>query len=103
MEATIQFKSGKTINVEVNGNCYIKSKKPSFPDDLSVVTVTNGDGTQQVFENARLIECAAVDGKYWFSFLSETEQEKTIRELREENELLEGAIAELAEIIGKGE
>lgn len=103
MEASITFKSGKKITVEVNGNCFIKSKKPTIPDDLSVVTVLFGDGTQTVYENAQLVECASVDGKYWFTFLSESESDKIIRELREENEMLEGAIAELAEIIGGGE
>lgn len=102
MEATITFKSGKKITVEVNGSCFIKKTKPAFPDDLSVVTIENGQETK-VFENARLVECASVDGKYWFTFVSETESERVIRELREENEMLEGAIQELAEIIGGGE
>ena len=95
MEATITFKRGKKITVEVNGSCFIKKTKPAFPDDLSVVTIENGQETQ-VFENARLVECASVDGKYWFTFVSETESERVIRELRENKKMLDDSIHHLS-------
>lgn len=101
MEAVIIFKDGSELAVAQNGDCYITATKPEFPDDLSVVTV-HGD-EERVYENAYLIECASADGKYWFAFGEESQAEKQMRELREENEMLEEAIAELAEIIGGGE
>ena len=102
MEATITFKNGEQITAEVNGNCYITVSEPAFPDDLSVVTVEDEQGTK-TFSNATVQECASVDGRYWFTFLEESESERTIRELREENEVLEEAILELAAIIGGDE
>ena len=58
------------------------------------------EGSTKTYENASVQECASVDGLYWFTFIEESEQEKTIRELREDNETLAEAIAELAELIG---
>ena len=67
-----------------------------------MVTVEDEQGTK-TFSNATVQECASVDGRYWFTFLEESESERTIRELREENEVLEEAILELAAIIGGDE
>ena len=102
MEVTIQFKNGTTLMAEKNGTSYIALAAPAFPADLSVVTVVDG-ATIEVLHNVHVQECASVDGRYWFALLEETEQERTIRELREENDMLEDAIAELAAIIGGGE
>lgn len=99
MEAKIIFKDKSEITAEVNGSCYITESKPEFPEDLSVVTVEEDEATK-TFANARVQECASVDGLYWFTFVEESEQERTIRELREDNETLAEAIVELAELIG---
>lgn len=99
MEAKITFKDKSEITAEVNGSCYITDSKPDFPKDLSVVTVEE-EGSTKTYENASMQECASVDGLYWFTFIEESEQEKTIRELREDNETLAEAIVELAELIG---
>ena len=99
MEAKIIFKDGTEITAEVNGTCYITETEPEFPEDLSIVTVEE-DISTRTFTNARVQECASIDGRYWFVFIEESEQERIIRELREENEALEEAIIELAEIIG---
>lgn len=74
MEAKITFKDGSSINAEVNGSCYIVDENPGFPADLSVVNVKDEDG-EKVFKNAQVIECASVDGRYWFSFLETSEEE----------------------------
>lgn len=102
MIATISFEDGSQLTVEKNADCYIVASKPAFPNPLGVVTIESEDGTR-VFNDAQLIECASIDDRYWFAFGEESEYERTIRELLEENEILEGAIAELAEIIGGGE
>ena len=102
MNAKIVFSDGTEISVEKNADCYITQTKPAFPEVFGDVTVESEEGNR-VIMGAQLIECASVDGRYWFTFGEESEYDRTIRELREENEMLEGAIAELAEIIGGGE
>ena len=60
----IKFKNGSEIEAEVNGNSYIVDSKPAFPADLSEVIV--GDQTLHYVE---VVECAAIDNRYWFSFI----------------------------------
>lgn len=69
-KVTIVFSDGLEIQAEQNGNCYIVDEKPDFPADLSVVTIG-----EQEMENVAIVECASIDGKYWFAFrqLSQTE------------------------------
>lgn len=99
MEVTITFVDGTEMTAEKNGDSFIVDEKPMFPADLSVVTVESGEDTE-VFHDAIVQECASVDGKFWFAFLEESPEARTIRELREENAILEDAIIELAELIG---
>lgn len=99
MEVTITFVDGNELIAVKNGDCFIVDEKPTFPADLSVVTVEGEEGSE-IFHDAIVQECASVDGKYWFAFLEESPEAKTIRELREENAMLEDAIIELAELIG---
>ena len=68
MEARIRFKDGTEIIAIQNGNCFIVSNKPVFPDDLSLVTVRNIDG-EVTYKNATVQECASVDEMYWFTFV----------------------------------
>lgn len=67
---TITFKNGAEIEADKNGDCYIVDTKPVFPSDLSEVNV--GDAK---LKNVQIIECASVDGRYWFALreMSETE------------------------------
>ena len=95
-KATVTFANGKSKNFDVNGNCLIANAKPSLPDDLSTVTVES-EGWSQTFLNAFVIECASVDGKYWFTFGEEDPAEAA---RREEFAMLEDAIMELAEMLG---
>jgi hypothetical protein len=99
MEVRIVFKNGTELQASMSGNSLIVAEQPQFPKDLSTVIV-RGENYEAVYHSARVQECASVDGRYWFTFLEESESERIIRELREENEMLEGAIMELAEIIG---
>ena len=79
-KAKITFKDGTVIEADANGGCMITDNKPDFPADLSVVTVEDGQG-ERTYNNAQVIECASVDGRYWFSFIEisadELEKEKT--------------------------
>lgn len=81
---TIIFADGTEISAKKNGDCFIIAKKRAFPEDLSVVTVSGADG-DTVYHNAELVECASVDGKYWFSF-AETPADKLALQ-RMENEI----------------
>lgn len=99
MEARITFVNGDVLRVEKNGDCFINSVKIGFPDDLTLVVVQSDEGVRE-YHNAQVQECAALDGRFWFTFVEESEQARTIRELREENEVMAGAILELAELIG---
>ena len=101
MTATIIFQSGEQLTVEKNADCYIADEKPEFPDPLGKVTITSDEGDKE-FEDAMLIECASVDGRYWFSFMEVPEDEKLrnrITELEATNSMLEDCILEMSEII----
>ena len=68
---------------------------------LGVVTVESADGGVRIYNDPQIVECASIDGRYWFCFVEESPQEKRIRQLAEENEILAGAVEELAAIIGE--
>ena len=102
MEAKVIFKNGQEITAEINGGSLIVNEKPEFPEDLTGVIV-RAEGRDTVYNYPILVECASIDNRYWFTFIEESESDRTIRELREENQMLEDAILELAEIIGGGE
>ena len=95
---TIVFGDGTAIEAERNGDCFITNEKPGFPDDLSTVTVTDA---QTVYElrDAELIECASVDGRYWFTFRELSPMELRLRELEETNQMLTGCLLEMSELI----
>ncbi len=98
MEALIIFADGTELAVEKNGDCYITANKPAFPADLSTVIVESEDGNRE-YHDAILVECASIDGRYWFAFNEESEADKTIRELLESNSMLTECILEMSEII----
>jgi len=70
METKITFKNGTEIIAEQNGDCFIVDSKPTFPADLSFV-----EAGERTFKNAFIIECASVDGRYWFTFGEMTAEE----------------------------
>ena len=74
-KAKIIFITGLTITAEVNGGSYITEEKPDFPDDLSEITVEQGEETKEI-RDAQIVECASVDGRYWFAFHEMTADEK---------------------------
>lgn len=93
MEAKITFKNGAEMTAEKNGDCLIVAAKPTFPADMSLVTVECEDGSQE-YHNAEVVECASIDGRYWFAFV---EAQPTTAERLDE---IEAAMIELAGMIG---
>lgn len=67
---------------------------------MGLVTVEGTDDIR-TYSDPQVVECASVDGRYWFCFVEESPREKRIRQLAEENEILAGAVEELAAIIGE--
>ena len=104
MEVKITFGSGETIAAEKNGESLITQQKPGFPAVLGVVTVESADGGVRTYNDPQIVECASIDGRYWFCFVEESPQEKRIRQIEEKNEALVEAtddmILLMADLIG---
>lgn len=98
MEAKITFGSGEIIAAEQNGGSFITEQKPSFPTDMGLVTVEGTDGIR-TYSDPKIVECASVDGRYWFCFVEESPQQKRIRQLEEKNDLLLECLLEMSEIV----
>lgn len=99
MEALITFADGATLTVEKNGDCYILPQKQPITGNLSHVTVESGEGSRE-YHDAILIECASVDGRYWFAFNEESQEEKERKMLQTRLDEAEAALIELAGLIG---
>lgn len=98
MDARIVFNDKTEMTVEQNGSCFVLDEKPAFPDDLSAITIVSNEET--IFlNNCKVQECASTDGRYWFTLIPETKEEKNIRELKEQNEMLTECLLEISEII----
>lgn len=98
MNVKIIFNDKTEIIAQKNGNCYILDEEIVFPDDLTNITIISEEGTETI-DNATIQPCASVDEKYWFIFVRETEEQKQIRELKEQNDMLTECILEISEII----
>ena len=80
MEVKITFNDGTVMTAEQNGSCFIMNEKPELPEDLTNITIEGED--YRDIADARLIECASADGRYWFSFEEIPESEKEAEQLR---------------------
>lgn len=74
-KAKVTFNDGTILEAEENATSLIMDTKPDFPADLSDVTVT-GATDKRVYKNAEVIECASVDGRFWFAFREVPESER---------------------------
>ena len=81
MEALITFADGATLTVEKNGDCYILPQKQPITGNLSHVTVESEDGSRE-YHDAILIECASVDGRYWFAFMELSDADRATRQMQ---------------------
>lgn len=79
--ATITFRAGTHLFAEQNGSCFVTDTKPAFPLPLGTVTIEGEE--PRTIEHAQLVECASVDGRYWFSFI-ETPQDELYRAIMED-------------------
>lgn len=79
-KVTITFAGGDSIEAEKNGGSFIVDE-PFEEKDLSEVTIEGAEETT-VLHDAELIECASVDGRYWFTLREITEAEAEAVQLR---------------------
>ena len=98
MEVKITFGSGEIITAEQNGVSFITEQKPSFPTDIGLITVEGTDGIR-TYNEPQIVECASNDGRYWFTFVEESQQQKQIRRLEEKNDALLECLLEMSEIV----
>lgn len=77
----ITFNDGTKITAEVNGNSYIVDEKPEFPEDLTDVVIEK-NGEEKTIKDARIVECASIDGRYWFAIIEIPEQERILTHLQ---------------------
>lgn len=92
-KAKIIFKNGIEIEAEENASSLITDSKPDLPSDLSVVVVNGSEG-ERIYKNAEIIECASIDGRYWFTIREVTETDKIAKQMQANIEY----IAMMAEI-----
>ena len=78
--ATIRFSDGTELQAEMNGTCFILDNKPSFPADLTIVTVEI-DGEVTRYRNAKVQKCASIDGRYWWTLVEESPTVIKFREI----------------------
>ena len=76
----IIFNDGTELEAERNGSSFIVNEKPDFPEEFTNITIEDEDG-ETIIDSAELIECASIDGRYWFSFREITERETTENQL----------------------
>lgn len=100
MEARIVFKNGKSLMAEQNGNCFIVNEIPTFPEDLTEVTVISGD-QQTVLHYVMIQEAASIDGRYWFCMVEESAEDRQLREQAERIVFLENCLMEMSEEVYK--
>ena len=98
MVVKIKFDSGDVIVAEQNGESFIADQKPSFPEDMGLVTVEGTDGIR-TYSDPKIVECASVDGRYWFCFVEESPLQKRIRQLEANNDALLECLLEMSEIV----
>ena len=77
----ITFADKSEIEAEKNGSSYITDSKPAFPSDLSTVKIT-GENTNESFTSPRIVKCASIDGRYWFSFVEVSETARAVSEMK---------------------
>ena len=78
-KAKIIFNDLSELDVEVNGDCYIVDSKPTFPTDLTNITIKMEQ--EKHYDNAILVECASIDKRYWFTFNEKSQSEIKDEEL----------------------
>jgi len=84
---TITFLDGTEITAEQNNTSFIVDEQPEFPTDLTEVTIEGAEGTK-VLHYVDLVECASVDGRYWFTFLEVPKSVRIARKMQADLEYI---------------
>lgn len=93
----IRFKDGSVVEAERNGSCFIVDEKPLFPKNLDDITI---DGeTSAIISHGKIIECASIDGRYWFTITEVPPEELEKVALLKKLDDAESAVAELSELV----
>lgn len=86
--------------MELRGNNFVSKEELTdidFDGKLRRVTVLDNETQKaEILEDQVLVQCIEYNGEYWFILRDKSSEEK----FAEENEVLAGAIEELAAIIG---
>ena len=61
---TITFNNGMTLEVEQNGSTFITETKPTFPTDLSDITIAGENET--TIKNGMIVECYGPNSEYYY-------------------------------------
>ena len=89
--------------LELNGNCYISSKKVAaeqFTDvGLKKVVVNGSDGSQEIRENLALVSVWKDGSRYWIALRDKTPDEVYREQLESQLADANNAVAELSEMI----
>lgn len=93
----IRFKDGTVVEAEKNGSCFITDEKPAFPEDLRDIKVEGETST--LISNGQIVECASIDGRYWFTILEASPEDVKIRALENTISQQNDAIVELSEMM----
>ena len=59
----------------------ILDTKIEFPIDLRSVVIDCAEERRE-YNYAKLVECASVDGRYWFTFIEIPEEERTKKQMQ---------------------
>lgn len=63
-------------DLERNGSCFISDAELSVSDAGLSEVIASADGeTDVIWNNAELIVCASIDGRFWFTFRELSENE----------------------------
>lgn len=95
MEAKLKFANGTEIIAQANDNNYIVATKPQFPDNLKNIQITTEESTL-VIKNGRIVECASLDGNYWFTVIEVPENIVHIQEMLQRLNDVEDALCEIS-------
>jgi len=81
---TITFKNGTTIEVEQNGSTFITETKPTFPTDLSDITISGEN--EETIKNGMIVECYGPNSEYYYFSIVEKPYNVILEERLNEQE-----------------
>lgn len=106
MQYTITLADGRQLTgLDKNGDNFVSAERVDeviFKDNLSVMTVSDGE-TETVYHHVELIQQQKwMDGSYYLAFRERTEQERAMAETADSVTDLQLALAEMYEMMLEG-